>query len=148
MAKHLTHYDPLRDAVRFDPLRSMEDLMREFSVVPTFGGFEPERCIRVDVAETDQAYTVKADMPGFKKDDIRVAVDGDVVTISATMQDRKDETVGNMVYSERYAGTLYRSFNLPQEVDQAKTEAKYKDGVLQLTLPKKPNGAKKQIAIQ
>lgn len=148
MAKHLTHYDPMRDIARFDPFRGMEDFMREFSVVPTFGGFEPERRIRVDVAETDHAYEVKADMPGFKKDDIKVSVDGDVVSISATTQEEKDQKVGNVVYSERYGGTMYRSFTLPQEVDQSRTEAKYKDGVLHLTLPKKPGGAKKQIAIQ
>ena len=112
------------------------------------GGFEPERRIRVDVAETDQAYTVEADMPGFKKDDIRVAVDGDVATIPASMQDNKDVTIGTMVYSERYGGTRYRSFTLPQEVDQARTEARYEDGVPHLTLSKQPNGAKKRIAIQ
>lgn len=80
--------------------------------------------------------------------DIQIAVDGNVVSISATKQEEKQETSAGAVYSERYSGSLFRSFSLPQEVDDAKTEAKYQDGVLSLTLPKKPGTSRKQITIQ
>lgn len=148
MANNLTRFDPFNDVARLSPFRRMEDLMREFSMTPLLRGFEPERQIRVDVTETDQAYLVKADLPGLKKDDIKIAVDGNVVSISAAMQEERQETSGDTVYSERYSGSLYRSFSLPQEVDDAKTEAKYQDGVLSLSLPKKPGTARKQITIQ
>lgn len=148
MANNLTRYDPFRDAMRLSPLRSIEEFMRDFPLGPALRGLDAERQIRIDVQETDQAYLVKADMPGFKKEDIRIAVDGSLVSISATIQGQDEQTVGDTVYSERYSGSQYRSFSLPQEVDDASTEAKYQDGVLHLTLPKKPGTARKQIAVQ
>jgi HSP20 family protein len=148
MASNLTRYDPLRDVMRFDPFRNMEDIIRELATVPALRGVEAEGRIRVDVTETDQAYEVKADMPGLKKEDIKIAIEGNVVSISATTQEEQEQTRGGLVYSERYSGTQYRSFSLPQEVDDAKTEAKYEDGVLRLTLPKKAGTTKKQITIQ
>ena len=148
MASNVTRFNLFNDLARFDPYGRMEDMMREFSMSPALRAFEPERQIRVDVQETDQAYMVKADMPGLNKDDIKIAVDGNVVSISATKQEEKQETSAGAVYSERYSGSLYRSFSLPQEVDDTKTEAKYQDGVLSLTLPKKPGTARKQITIQ
>jgi HSP20 family protein len=126
----------------------MEDIIRELATVPALRGVEAEGRIRVDVTETDQAYEVKADMPGLKKEDIKIAIEGNVVSISATTQGEQEQTRGGLVYSERYSGTQYRSFSLPQEVDDAKTEAKYEDGVLRLTLPKKAGTTKKQITIQ
>ena len=148
MASNLTPFDPFRDIMRFAPMRSVEDLMREFPLTPGLRGFEPERQIRIDVKENDQSYLVKADMPGYRKEDIKIAIDGSVVTISATMQEQDEKTVGDTVYSERYSGSQYRSFTLAQEVDDATTEARYEDGVLNLTLPKKPGTARKQIQVQ
>lgn len=148
MANNLTRFDPFLDTMRMSPLRSIEEFMRDFPLAPSLRGFEAERQIRIDVQETEQAYLVKADMPGFKKEDIKIAVDGGTVPISATMQGQNEQTVGDTVYSERYSGSQYRSFSLPQEVDDSKTEAKYQDGVLNLTLPKKPGTARKQIAVQ
>lgn len=148
MASNLTRFDPFRDALRWSPLRSMEDFMRDFPLAPALRGFEPERQIRIDVNETDQAYLVKADMPGYKKEDIKIAIDGSLVSISATTQGQEEKTEGDMVYSERYSGSQYRSFTLPQDVDETKTEAKYQDGVLNLTLPKKAGTARKEITVQ
>ncbi|SFC90231.1 Hsp20/alpha crystallin family protein [Massilia yuzhufengensis] len=148
MANNLTRFDPFREVLRGSPLRGIEELMRDFPLASSLRGFEPERQIRIDVNETDQAYVVKADMPGYRKEDIKIAVDGSVVSISATMQGQEEKTEGDTVYSERYSGSQYRSFTLAQEVDDTKTEAKYQDGVLSLTLPKKPGTARKQIAIQ
>jgi len=148
MATNLTRFDPFREVLRGSPLRGIEDFMRDFPLSPALRAFESERQIRIDVNETEQAYVVKADMPGYKKEDIKIAVDGSLVSISATMQAEQQKTEGDTVYSERYSGSQYRSFTLPQEVDDSKTEAKYQDGVLNLTLPKKPGTARKRIAVQ
>ena len=148
MAGNVTRFDPFNDVVRLSPLRRMEELIREFSMAPMVRGLESDRQILVDVTETDQAYLVKADLPGLKKDDIKIAVDGNVVSISATMQEEKQETTEDTICTERYSGALYRRFSLPKEVDDSKTEAKYQDGVLNLSLPKKASSAKKQITIQ
>lgn len=148
MASNLTRYDPLRELMRFDPFRGIEDIMRDFPITTALRGFDSGRAIRVDVTENDQEYLVKADIPGAKKEDIRVSVDGNLVSISATVQEETEQTSGNAVYSERYSGSQYRSFSLPQAVDDTRTAARYEDGVLYLTLPKKPGAAHTQIAIQ
>lgn len=148
MAGNLMRFDPLREMARFDPFRNVDDIMREFSVMPSLRGFETEPRIRMDVSETDKAYMVKADIPGVKKEDIKISIDGNMVSVSATAKEEKDVKEGNTMCSERYYGEQYRSFRLPTEVDDAKVEAKYQDGVLQLTLPKKEGKGTKQIAIQ
>jgi HSP20 family protein len=105
--------------------------------------------IRLDVSETDQAYTVKAEIPGCRKEDIDISLDGNVVTIHAETKGEKEEKQeGKIVRSERYRGEQYRSFTLPQEVDDQKAQAKYQDGILELTLPKKSGASRKQISIQ
>jgi HSP20 family protein len=149
MAGNLTRFDPLGDMMRFDPYRNIEDFFKEFSMLPSLRGYEAEHRRRMDMSETDQAYQVKADIPGVKKEDIKISVEGNKVSISAEVKEEKEEKqAGNVVRSERYFGQQYRSFLLPQEVDDAKVEAKYQDGVLSLTLPKKPGSTGKQITIQ
>jgi HSP20 family protein len=147
MAGGLKRYDPMSEMTRFDPFRNMEDMFKEFSMMPSFRGFEPER-IRMDVSETDQAYLVKADMPGVSKDDIKIEIDGNRISISAEVKEEKEEKDnGKVVRSERYYGQQYRSFTLPQDVDDEKAEAKYQDGVLRLSLPKKPGSGGKKLAV-
>ncbi|GAB3549810.1 Hsp20/alpha crystallin family protein [Noviherbaspirillum agri] len=149
MAGNLTRFDPFKEMMRFDPYRNMEDFFKEFSMMPSLHGYEAEPRIRMDVSETDQAYQVKAEIPGVKKDDIKISVEGNKVSIAAEVKQEKEEkSGGNVVRSERYYGQQYRSFMLPQDVDDAKVEAKYQDGILSLTLPKKPGTAGKQITIQ
>jgi HSP20 family protein len=104
--------------------------------------------IRLDVTESDKAYSVRADIPGVNKDDITVDINGNQVSISAEMKKAKEEKKGeNVVYSERYEGKAFRSFTLDSDVDPAAASAKYTDGVLELTLPKKPDGSGKRLAI-
>jgi HSP20 family protein len=106
--------------------------------------------IRIDVAEADGMYKVHADIPGVKKDDINVQIDGNVVRIDAQAKKQK-ETKGNggkVLRSERWEGTVSRTFSLAQDVDEAKVKAKYEDGVLTLELPKKASTASKRITIQ
>jgi Molecular chaperone (small heat shock protein) len=106
--------------------------------------------IKMDVAEDDKAYHVKAEVPGVKKEDIHVSVEGNQVSITAEVKKEKEEKNGETVLrSERYYGMQSRSFTLMHDVDQDKAEAKYQDGVLDLTLPKKVNGgAVKQLAVK
>ena len=143
---NLSRFQPFRDMVRTDPLREIEDFFRDMRMFPTMRGMETESRIRMDISETEQAYTIKADMPGVKKDDIKVAVEGNTISISAEVK-RETESDGTQLGSERYVGQQYRSVTLAQEIDDSKAEATYQDGVLQLTLPKKPNTGGKQLTI-
>lgn len=94
--------------------------------------------IRMDVSEKENAYIVHADMPGLKKEDIKIEIDGNEVSISAETKNDKGVKDGDRVLrSERYYGKVSRSFTLAQEVDEAAASAKYENGVLELALPKK-----------
>lgn len=106
--------------------------------------------IKVDLSEQDGSYAVKAEIPGVKKEDIDVRVDGNVVTISAEVKSEKEEK-GNgdrVLRRERQEGYASRTFTLACPVDAGKVQASYKDGILALTLPKKDDTASKRIAVQ
>ncbi len=104
--------------------------------------------IRIDLSETDQAFDIKADIPGVKKEDIDVRVDGNQVTISAEVkQDHEEEKDGRVLHSERHYGYASRSFQLSSDVDQAAADARYDNGVLRLKLPKKAQSASKRLAV-
>jgi HSP20 family protein len=111
-----------------------------------------EMDVRVDVVEKDNVYKVRADLPGVKKENINVRVDGNIVQIDAETKDSKEfkEEGGKVLRSERYYGAVSRTFSLAEDVDESKATAKYSDGVLSLELPKKtPSGSKTQrIAVQ
>ena len=139
---NITRYDPFGDLV--------DDFFRGFVVRPLgFEGEVPVRRMKVDVAEQNGDYKVVAELPGVKKEDIQVAIDGAQVTLSAEVKREKETTEGERVlHAERVYGKVARSFTLPQELDEAKAEAKFRDGVLELTLPKKAAAARKAITIQ
>lgn len=124
-------------------------LRRFFSPVPL--DINPQAIqMRVDVSEKKDAYVVKADLPGVKKDDINVRIDGNIVQIDAEVKQEK-ETKGSddkVLRSERYYGSVSRTFSLSQDVDDAKSVAKYADGVLTLELPKKATTASKKVTVQ
>ena len=132
---------------RYDPL---EDLFRGFLVRPVGGApsQEPPE-LRVDVQETDKSYLVHAELPGVKKEDIHVDIDGAVVAISAERRQEKDVKDGErLLRTERYFGKVSRSFQLAQEIDESQVVAKYVEGVLELTLPKKAAVQAKRVTIQ
>ena len=105
--------------------------------------------IRVDVEEKDKSYTVRADMPGVKKEDINVRIDGNIVQIDAeTKQEKEVKEKGKLLRSERYYGSISRTFSLTQDVDESKAVAKYENGVLNLELPKKEATASKRLTVQ
>jgi len=143
----------MANVTRFDPFNDIvDDLFKGFFVRPvsydTRGGIETSR-LKVDVSEKNGAYQVTADLPGVKKEDIHVAIDGAQVTLTAEVKREKEVAEGTRVlYTERSFGKVTRSFSLPQELDEDKAEAKFRDGVLELTLPKKAAAARKAITIQ
>lgn len=142
----------MANVTRFDPFGDfVDDLFRGFFVRPVAyeGRNEALPRMKVDVAESNGAYTVAAELPGVKKEDIRVTIDGAQVTLEAEIKREKEVSPEERVlHAERVYGKATRSFTLPQEVDEAKAEAKFRDGVLELTLPKKAAAARKQISIQ
>lgn len=110
----------------------------------------PDRLdMRLDVSEKNGHYTVRADLPGVKKEDINVRVNGCNVQIDAEAQNESEtkENGNKLIKKERHYGAVSRSFNLMEEIDDTKVEAKYEDGVLTLTLPKKAESNAKQIPI-
>ena len=139
---NITRYSPFDEA--------FDDLFRGFFVRPVnYDAPAGAAQFRVDVSENEKAYTLRAEIPGVKKEDINVTIDGDTVAITAEVKHEKDVKNGDRVLrSERYYGKLYRAFTLGQAVEEAGTGAKYVDGVLELTLPKKAAAQAKRIAIQ
>lgn len=104
--------------------------------------------IRVEVKEADGAYTVQAEMPGVKREDIHVQIDGNRVSISAEVKRESEKKEGERVLrSERYYGSVARTFSLGSEMDESKAVAKFDNGVLTLTLPKKTAPASKRLTI-
>ncbi len=150
MANIARHIPSFPRTHRFDPVRDIEDMMNNFWMRPLFSEMmEGMPQIKIDVTENDQAYTVYAEMPGVKKEDIRITLEGNRVSISAEVKEEMEKHNGDkMICHERYQGREARSFMLESEVDESKAQAKYTDGVLELTLPKKMGGAvSKQIKI-
>ncbi|MGZ5847609.1 MAG: Hsp20/alpha crystallin family protein [Ramlibacter sp.] len=137
----------LRDPSFSDPFENA--FRRFFSPVLADADTQP-LTMRLDVSETDGAYRVKADLPGVKKEDINVRVDGNVVQIDAQSQSER-ETKGEgerVLRTERSYGTISRTFSLASDIDESKVQAKYADGVLTLQLPKKAAATGAKIAIQ
>lgn len=146
---NLTRYDRPYSLARMDPFAEFDDLFKGFLVHPLMESGQQQMQIRMDVKENENAYTVHADIPGVKKEDIQVSIEGNEVSISAETRSEKDVKDGDkMLRSERYVGKVSRTFSLTHEVDEAQAQAKYTDGVLELTLPKKATTAAKKLTIQ
>jgi len=105
--------------------------------------------IRIDVKESNTDYTVHAELPGVAKDDIHVEIEGNRVSISGEVKRESEKKEGERILrSERYYGSVARSFALAHEIDEAKAEAKFDNGVLTLSLPKKTAPGGKKLAIR
>ena len=138
----------MANITRLDPL---EDLFRGFFVRPVDLNANQQQppSIKMDVKEQGDDYLVHAELPGVKKEDIHVVVDGNQVSISAEVKQEKEVKEGERVLrSERYFGKVTRSFQLGQEIDDAKAAAKFNDGVLELTLPKRAASPNKRLTVE
>lgn len=146
---NITRFDPFADFTALRPFGDIEEFMKNFNLRPFRSELEPQPRITVDVTEQGQDYLVKAEIPGVRKEDIHVAIEGNTVSIEAEVKrDTEEKAGGKVVRSERYFGRQYRSFALASELDAAKAQARYQDGVLELTLPRKGNGSAKEVKIQ
>ena len=140
----------MSNLVRFNAFdEAFDDLFRGFLAHSGYNGHAEAAPFRVDVTENDAAYTVRADIPGVKKEDIQITIEDDTVAISAEVKKQAEAKDGDRVLrTERYYGKVYRAFTLGQSVDETGAAAKYTDGVLELTLPKKAAVQAKRITIQ
>ncbi|WP_153145607.1 Hsp20/alpha crystallin family protein [Dechloromonas sp. H13] len=138
----------MANITRFDPL---DDLFRGFFVRPVdFNGTQQQApSIKMDVKEQGDNYLVHAELPGVKKEDIHVVVDGNQVSINGEIKQEKEIKEGERVLrSERYFGKVSRSFQLGQEIDDGKAVAKFNEGVLELTLPKRAASPNKRLTVE
>ena len=137
----LISYDPFADA-------GFDDLFRGF--------FKPVRVqtpsavgIKMDVTENGNGYVVHAEIPGARKEDIQVTIEGNQVTIGAEVKREAAPADGEKwLRTERHYGSVYRSFTLPVELDEVASAAKFENGVLELALAKKPALAGRKLTIQ
>ncbi|MBS1136882.1 MAG: heat-shock protein Hsp20 [Proteobacteria bacterium] len=136
----------MANITRYDPF---DDIFRGFFVRPVeFGSPAEAPQIKMDVKEEGENYQVHAELPGIKKEDIHVHIDGAMVSISAERKQEKEVKEGERVLrTERYYGKVSRSFQLGQDIDESKATAKFTDGVLELTLPKKTATSARRLAI-
>ncbi|HEY6280589.1 MAG TPA: Hsp20/alpha crystallin family protein [Burkholderiales bacterium] len=140
----------MANITRYDPFDEMfGDLLQGFFVRPVSIEGPSQFPVKVDVTEDDNAYKVQAELPGVKKEDINVSIDGSQISINAEVKKEHEEKDGERVLrSERYYGKFSRSFALSQDVDESTAQAKYSDGVLELILPKKAAVSAKKLYIQ
>jgi HSP20 family protein len=138
---NILRYNPADDA--------FGDLFRGFFMSPVRFEGQQDVQIKVDVHEDEKAYTVHAEIPGVKKEDIHVTIDGGQLAISAEVKNEKEVKEGGKVLrSERYYGKVSRAFALGQDVDESAAEAKYDSGVLELRLPKRAPSKTKSLTIK
>lgn len=137
----------MANIVRTDPF---EDLLRGFFIHPVeYGaGMVETPHIKVDVREAGDTFMVHADLPGMKKEDIHVQIDGSVLSITAERTQTHEVKEGeHILRSERSFGKVARKFDLGSDLDEARATAKFTEGVLELTLPKKVGPKAKRLTI-
>ena len=144
---NLTRWSPFKTLSRFEQGTPFDDFFRGFGLRPQWSELEAPD-VRLDVTESDGAYRVKAEMPGVDKNDIDVSISGNQVAISAEVKrESKKKDDERDICTERYYGQVYRSFSLPDEVDNDKATARYEGGVLILELPKKESSSARKLTI-
>ncbi len=138
---NLVTYDPFLDA-------GFDELFRGFFKPVRMEGARTPVTIKMDVTETGDGYMIHAEMPGVKKGDINVEIEGNEVTITGEVKREWEKKEGEkLIRSERYYGNIYRSFTLPHELDPAKSVAKYDDGVLELKLVGKAGATGRKLPV-
>ena len=140
---------------KWEPFREMEDMFDRYTRAvgwPRRGNQElsesSDWAPRVDIAETDQSFTIKAEIPEVKREDVKVTVDGGVLTIRGERKQEKEEKGRKFHRIERYFGSFARSFTLPDNVDESKIEATFNDGMLNLKIPKTEAAKPKAIEVK
>jgi HSP20 family protein len=148
-AMQLVRYNPMREMANFT--QGMDAMFKDFfgdhfwsdRAEPT-RGWNP----KVDIFEDDDNIILKAELPGVEKDKIAIDVDGRVLTVKGERSSDKEVKEDDYYMRERSYGKFERAFTLPAETDSEQIKAEYKDGVLQLNIPKPASSKPKQITIQ
>jgi HSP20 family protein len=132
-------FEMMRDVMRFDPLRDLVPFVTrtDLEFIPTF-----------DVKETKDAYVFKGDFPGVKEDEVQVSLTGSRLTISGERMEEKRDDSDQYYAHERSYGSFMRTFTLPDDIDADKVNAEFKDGVLTVQVPKKPEAQPKRIELK
>ena len=141
----------MQNLISYDPRTEtgLDELFRGFFKPVRLEGAPTPVVIKVDVTETENGYLVHAEMPGVKKEDIDVAIEGNQVTITAEVKQEWEKREGDrLLRNERYFGSIYRSFTLPVELDESACEATHDNGVLELKLVRKTAAPGKRLAIR
>jgi HSP20 family protein len=152
----LTRWEPF---TRWSPLKELEEMEKRlssyFGHAPAMRGGEKEEAITVaewsplvDITEDDKEYLVKAEIPEMKKEDIKLNVHDDVLTITGERKYEKEEKGKKYHRVERSYGSFVRSFTLPEDADGSKVNAEYKDGVLKVHLPKSEKAKPKAVEVK
>ncbi len=141
--------------VKWDPWREIEDMFDRYTRaggVPRGGGQELARTgdwtPRVDIAETEQAFVIKAEVPEVNKDDVKITVDNGVLSICGERKQEQEEKGKTFHRVERFYGQFTRSFTLPENVDEDHITATFKDGMLSLEIPKTEKAQPKAIEVK
>ncbi len=143
----------------WNPLKEMVELENRLSTIfnrtGTVPGDNKEETLRVtewaplvDIAEDDKGYTIKAELPGIKKEDIAVTVENGVLSIKGERKSEQEEKSKRYHRIERFYGRFERSFTLPEDADGTKVGAEYKDGVLKVHLAKSEKALPKAIEVK
>ena len=142
--------------VKFDPWREIEDMFDRYTraisfprksttgEIATIADWSPQ----VDIAETPKEFTIKAEIPEVKKEDVKVSIDSGVVTIQGERKQEKEEKDKKFHRIERFYGSFSRSFSLPENIDANAAQATFKDGVLTLQIPKTAAAQPKAIEVK
>ena len=140
---------------KWDPLREIEDMFGRYSKALNWPKFATQEVMttgdwapRVDISETEGEFTIKADLPEMKKEDIKIALDDGVLKLSGERKQEKEEKNKKMHRVERYYGSFMRSFILPDNVDKTKINASFENGVLNLQIPKTEKVKPKAIEVK
>lgn len=139
--KSLVTYDPFAET-------GFDDWFRGFFAPVRMEAGRTPMMVKMDVTETDDGYMIHAEMPGVKKEDIHVLIEGNTVSIDAKVEHKKELKEGEtMLCTELYEGTVARTFTLLSDVDDTKAEARYENGMLELRLPKKAGAKSKALPV-
>jgi len=150
----LVRWQPRSALRRWRPYRGFDDLQSEMNRLFDWADWRHGRDAdgawmpAVDVYEEGDNFHIHADLPGLKRDEIDITVDGKTLTISGEKKSERETKDDSYYCAERFYGKFTRSIDLPSSVDTSKIEAKYKDGVLEVSLPKTEEARPKQIKIQ
>ncbi len=144
----------MADLIRWNPMDDLFDIQDNINRV--FGNYLSARGPQargigwmppVDITESENEYNIKADIPGMKKEDIKISLEDNTLSISGERKEEKEEKGTNFVKKEKSFGSFMRTFALPHSVDAKGIKASYKEGVLNITVPKSEESKPREIKI-